>query len=174
MPRPFCCRRIAGPPFCRMFKPAGIPASQLEAVTLSLDELEALRLADLEGLYQEQAAERMDVSRQTFGRIVESARKKVAQALINGLALIIEGGTVQMSSMRKFRCYACQHVWEVPYGTARPAQCPSCNDTNIHRHEEQRGPGAGQCPSPAAGPGAGAGMGRGCQRRRRRGAGNAA
>ena len=61
-----------------------------------MDEFEAIRLADLEGLYQEQAAERMNVSRQTFGRIVEAARRKVAQALFDGLALRIEGGEVEM------------------------------------------------------------------------------
>jgi len=63
-------------------------------VVLGLDEFEAIRLADLEGLYQEQAAEKLHVSRQTFGRIIESARKKVAQALIEGRPLQIEGGPV--------------------------------------------------------------------------------
>lgn len=61
---------------------------------MSLDEFEALRLADLEGLYQEQAAEQMGVSRATFGRIVVAARHKVAQTLVHGRALRIEGGPV--------------------------------------------------------------------------------
>ena len=64
----------------------------LEEVVLTIDEFEAVRLADLEGLYQEQAAEKMNVSRQTFGRIIESARKKVAEALVQGKALKIGGG----------------------------------------------------------------------------------
>ena len=64
----------------------------LQQVSLSVDELEAIRLADLEGLYQEQAAQQMNVSRQTFGRILEAAHKKVADALVNGKALSIEGG----------------------------------------------------------------------------------
>lgn len=75
-------------------KPAGIPARELETVCLGYDEAEALRLADLEGLYQDAAARSMGVSRQTFGRIIESARRKSADALLNGKALRIEGGEV--------------------------------------------------------------------------------
>ena len=65
-----------------------------------MDELEALRLADLESLYQEQAAGRMKVSRQTFGRIVESARRKVAEALVEGKALRIDGGAYEVKRER--------------------------------------------------------------------------
>jgi len=77
-----------------IFRPAGIPARFLDQVVLTLDEFEALRLADLEGLYQEQAALRMEVSRPTFGRILEVAHRKVAEALVGGKALRIEGGPV--------------------------------------------------------------------------------
>jgi hypothetical protein len=66
-------------------------------VTLTVDEIEALRLTDLEGLYQADAAEKMNVSRQTLGRILESAHRKVADALVNGKALLIEGGTVELA-----------------------------------------------------------------------------
>ena len=76
------------------FKPAGVPACTLEQVTLTLDEVEALRLADLQGLYQEPAAEQMKISRPTFTRIIEVARRKVAEALIHGKALRLEGGAV--------------------------------------------------------------------------------
>jgi hypothetical protein len=76
------------------FQPKGKMAASLKEVMLSLDEYEAIRLADLEGLYQEQAAGMMNISRQTFGRIVESARRKVADALVNGKVLNIEGGNV--------------------------------------------------------------------------------
>jgi hypothetical protein len=75
-------------------------------VALTLDEFESLRLADLEGLYQEDAAGRMGVSRATFGRIVESARRKVAEALVRGKALRIEGGAVA--------------------GADGPRRCPQC------------------------------------------------
>jgi predicted DNA-binding protein (UPF0251 family) len=67
----------------------------LEEVILALDELEAVRLADLEGLYQEDAARKMNVSRQTFGNIVNSAHKKIADVLLNAKALKIEGGAVK-------------------------------------------------------------------------------
>lgn len=94
MARPPCPRRVAGPPTCDYFKPRGVPMTQLEEVALSVDELEALRLADLEGLYHDGAAGRMGVSRATFGRIVETARRKVAEALVLGKALRIGGGVV--------------------------------------------------------------------------------
>jgi len=94
MPRPCCCRHIEGRPPVSIFKPAGIPARCIDKVVLTLDEYEALRLADLEGLYQEQAALRMGVSRPTFGRIVKAARHKVAEALVTGKVLRIEGGPV--------------------------------------------------------------------------------
>lgn len=109
MPRPQCCRRIEQAPRCTVFKPAGIPACDLERVTLTLDEFEALRLTDLEGLYQEQAAERMNVSRQTLGRVLYVAHRKVAEALVGGKALHIEGGEVEMEESRRFRCAKCRH-----------------------------------------------------------------
>jgi predicted DNA-binding protein (UPF0251 family) len=76
----------------------------LDGIVLTLDEFEAIRLADLEGLYQEQAAERMRVSRPTFGRILAVAHRKVAEALSNGKALKIEGGTIRMERLRPLRC----------------------------------------------------------------------
>jgi len=85
-------------PQATYFKPRGVPLRTLQQVALTVDELEALRLADLEGLYQEEAAGRMNVSRQTFGRIVEAAHKKVADALVNGKALSIEGGPVEVAA----------------------------------------------------------------------------
>jgi predicted DNA-binding protein (UPF0251 family) len=96
MPRPCCLRHVGWKPPAGLFKPAGIPACVLEQVTLTLDEVEALRLADLKGLYQEQAAGQMKVSRPTFSRIIEQARRKVAEALIHGKALRLEGGAVRM------------------------------------------------------------------------------
>lgn len=148
MARPRNCRRVGSLPESNYFKPRGIPLSMLEEIILAVDECEAIRLADLEGLYQEQAAEKMKVSRQTFGRIIESAHRKVAEALVKGKALKIEGGEFEMAAMRKFRCSDCQHAWDLPYGTGRPESCPSCKSGNIHRGEEgkgyARGPGTGQ------------------------------
>ena len=92
MARPLRCRHVEQLPLSDYFKPRGVPLSQLEEVVLSVDELEALRLADLQGNYQEQAAEKMNISRQTFGRIITGARRKTAEALVEGKALRIEGG----------------------------------------------------------------------------------
>lgn len=140
MSRPQICRRVGCKPDAAYFKPRGIRISRLEEQVLGIDELESLRLADLLGLYQEDAASRMNVSRQTFGRIVESARKKVADALVNGKALKIEGGAIaMMTAMRTFRCSECGHAWEAPHGTGRPEGCPSCKSTNIHRDVQERG-----------------------------------
>ena len=105
MPRPFCNRRICGRPAAPIFKPIGIPVRELEEVVMALDEFEAMRLADLEGLYQEQAAERMNVSRPTFSRIIESAHRKTADALVHGKALRIEGGPVQIQERRCCRSH---------------------------------------------------------------------
>ena len=98
MPRPFCRRRVGWRPGISSFLPVSSnrPHPAPEIITLNLDELEAIRLADLEGLYQEQAAEKMSVSRPTFARILESARKKVAEALVKGKGLVIGGGPVEV------------------------------------------------------------------------------
>lgn len=89
MARPIKCRRITCSPAARYFKPIGIPLRELDEIVLGLDELEAMRLADLEGLYQVDAAEKMDISRQTIGNILNSAHRKLADALLNGKALRI-------------------------------------------------------------------------------------
>jgi uncharacterized protein len=101
MPRPKCCRNVCGVPDKNYFKPRGIPASDLEEVVLNLDEYEAIRLADYEQLYQEEAAGKMNISRQTFGRIIEAAHKKIADVLMNGKALKIEGGEVASDERKK-------------------------------------------------------------------------
>lgn len=103
MPRPKCCRNICGTPDRNYFKPRGIPSSELEEVILTLDEYEAIRLADFEQLYQEKAAAQMNISRQTFGRIIESAHKKIADVLISGKALKIEGGEVAVNNAKPCR-----------------------------------------------------------------------
>jgi len=139
MARPRQCRRVGSMPDCNYFKPRGISLAVLHEVILTVDELEAIRLADLESLYQERAAKKMNVSSPTFGRILESAHKKVAEALVKGKALKIEGGEFEMASMRTFRCHDCQHSWELPYGTGRPENCPSFNSGSIHRAEVDRG-----------------------------------
>jgi uncharacterized protein len=137
MVRPKCCRRISAKPARKVFKPVGVPLAALQEIVLSMDEFEAIRLADLEGLYQEEAAESMNVSRQTFGRIIETARRKVARVLADGIALRIEGGEIEMSEERMFKCDQCQHVWGLAYGTGRPEECPKCQARSVCRVSEQ-------------------------------------
>ncbi len=96
MPRPMRWRRIFFEPNINYFKPFGITDSDLEDVVLRVDELEAVRLKDLMGFDQEEAAKKMNVSQPTFHRILTSARKKIADAVVNAKALRIEGGKVKM------------------------------------------------------------------------------
>ncbi len=95
MARPFKCRRIHGKLNINYFKPKGVPMGSLDEVVLTIDELEAVRLADLEELYQDGAAKKMNISRQTIGNILRSAHKKIADSLVNGKALRIEGGVIK-------------------------------------------------------------------------------
>lgn len=92
MARPLKCRHVEGDVTASYFKPQGIPLVELEEVRLERDELEAIRLADHLGLYQQDAAARMGVSRQTFGNIIARAHRKVAEALLDGKALRIATG----------------------------------------------------------------------------------
>lgn len=135
MPRPKCCRRVTEAPACLIFKPAGIPSRFLEEVVLTLDQFEAIRLADYEGLYHEEAARRMSVSRQTFGRILDGARASVARILVEGLSLRMEGGEVIVAEERWFQCRECRHSWSVAPGTGRPSECPACRGTGLCRTE---------------------------------------
>jgi len=89
MPRPRLCRRINFNPHVRYFKPQGIPLRELDEVELTLEELEALRLKNVEGLEQIEASEKMKTSQSTFQRILVSAYAKVSDALINGKAIKI-------------------------------------------------------------------------------------
>lgn len=139
MSRPTKCRKIRFAPEILRFKPAAIPGKDLVEVTLTIDELEAIRLADLEGMYQEDAAREMDISRQTFGNILLSAHGKIADCMVNGKMLKIEGGVIEMADERSFTCFDCRHEWSVPFGTGRPSECPSCKSANIHRSENDRG-----------------------------------
>ncbi|MCE1229973.1 MAG: DUF134 domain-containing protein [Firmicutes bacterium] len=92
MARRPCCKRVEEMPGATYFKPRAVPLSALEEVGLTVEELEALRLAHKEGLYQREAAARMGVSRATFGRVLDMAHRKVTKALVEGCALRIEGG----------------------------------------------------------------------------------
>ena len=97
MPRPKKCRFIQLEPNVTYFKPRGIPLVELEEVNLTFEEFEALRLHDVENLKEEKACKKMKISRTTFHRILISAQKKVAQALVFGKAIRIEGGDYKIN-----------------------------------------------------------------------------
>ena len=101
MPRPRLRRRVWFEPGITYFKPAGIRLSQLNEVILTVDEFEAIRLKDFEQMDQEAAAKKMNISQPTFNRLLRSARKKVADALVHGKAIRIEGGVYKMVSPRR-------------------------------------------------------------------------
>lgn len=133
MPRPVKQRFVQSLPRVNFFRPVGVPRAQWREVTLSIEEAEAIRLKDLEGLGQEVSAQRMRVSRPTFQRVLESGRKKMAEALIEGKAIRVEGGNFEVA-MRRFRCEDDGQEWEVPRETVGPGwrlACPHCNSTNV-------------------------------------------
>jgi predicted DNA-binding protein (UPF0251 family) len=92
MARPIKCRKITSEPRAYYFKPRAVPLNELEEVALQLDELQALKYTDLDQKKQSAGALAMKISRQTFGNILAAARRKLADAVVNGKALKIEGG----------------------------------------------------------------------------------
>lgn len=141
MPRPRICRRVGLQPNVTYFKPAGIRVIDLDEAILAVEEFEAVRLKDLLGFEQEKCAKMMGISQPTFHRLVASARKKIADAVVNGKAIRIEGGSFKFARPGSG-------------GTARGAAaaaaraekcvCPKCG----HRQQKIRGvPCAGmECP----------------------------
>ncbi len=120
-------RRIKMPPSMEGFKPFGIPMRDLQSVDLLYEEFEALRLADYEDLTQEEAAKKMNISRPTFTRLYDKARKSVAKAFVEGKAIIIQGGTFTTDDYW-YRCEECHEtmVTEEPVTT-----CKNCDSDNI-------------------------------------------
>jgi predicted DNA-binding protein (UPF0251 family) len=130
--RPPRCRRVDFLPEVTYFKPAGVPLAVLQEIQLSIEEVEAIRLKDIEELEQEDCAQRMNISRTTFARILNSARQKMADALLNGKAIRIEGGNFQ-PSLQHFTCRR-GHQWEVPFEEMikePPELCPTCSTPDI-------------------------------------------
>ena len=103
MPRPRRCRRVWFQPGITFFKPVGVRLTELDVSILTVDELEAIRLKDLQNLEQEPAAKKMNISQPTFHRLLLSARKKIADALVNGKAIKIQGGNYKMQPPRRVR-----------------------------------------------------------------------
>ncbi|HHY40300.1 MAG TPA: DUF134 domain-containing protein [Syntrophaceticus sp.] len=134
-----CC--VESLPPATYYKPAGIPLRELDEVKLTVEEFEALRLKDLEGLEQIECAEKMGVARTTFQRVLYAAREKIAEALVNGKALRIEGGEYIVSTER-YLCSTCGREFAVhPEKKGRQLCCPACGKKSVKRANFQRGPG---------------------------------
>ena len=135
MARPPKPRRVEFMPEVTVFKPVGVPRRHVEEVVLSVEELEALRLKDLEGLEQGECAARMNISRPTFQRVLTSSRSKVADALVRGKALRVEGGHYRLAE-RRFRCRECRYEFALSFGDGQRGvelHCPACNAQAVHR-----------------------------------------
>ncbi len=133
MPRPVKLRRVDSLPAATFFKPAGVPMAQLETVVLAMEEVEAIRLKDIESLHQEQCAQRMGISRATFHHVLKSARSKVADAILNGKAMRVEGGVFALPGGR-FRCRRDGIEWSLPPGAlpgASSVACPTCSSKEV-------------------------------------------
>ncbi len=128
MARPEKSRNIHEPPLYTEFRPVGFGGG-MEAVVMSIDEYEAIRLADKEGMTHEQAADEMGISRPTFTRLLDSARKKLAEMIVTGKRLIIEGGNVSFRFMI-MRCADCGHMFRIR-SDQMPESCPVCGSKNL-------------------------------------------
>ena len=154
MARPPIERAVGGVPHVTLFKPAGVPGRDLEQLPLAVDELEAIRLVDLEGLSHEQAASAMGVSRQTVGRVLERGRATVAEALVGGKAILIGGGQYRVEPRQQ--CWsACGTVWTANVNVAPPIACPSCGSPDVVTCWNPEGP----CGMAHRGRGSGRGLG---------------
>ena len=129
MPRPQENRIVHQPPLFSEFKPIGIRAQNIDRVSLSLDEFEAIRLADYNGLSHAEAAEEMEISRPTFSRLIEKARKKIAEFLLQGKMLTIEGGSIHFRN-NIIQCNNCGHMFKTTIG-ATIFECPACHSKNL-------------------------------------------
>ncbi len=131
-PRPKRHRRMKQPPGFRGFKPFGCPDENNSNISLLFEEYEAIKLADYEGLTQVEAAERMNVSRPTFTRIYESARKKIAKAFFEMGNILIEGGNFDFEE-NWFLCLSCNTRFMQKKGEEPVKKCPVCKSENIEQ-----------------------------------------
>lgn len=132
MPRPRRIRRIFHHPEINFFKPVGIPLRNLEEVIIPYEEIEALRLKNLEQMDQKKAAKKMKISQPTFNRLLISARKKITDALVNGKAIKIQGGDFKMTPQAKGRG---KMGGQYAAGPGGDCICPKCG----HKEPKTRG-----------------------------------
>ncbi len=117
------------PPLFSEFKPIGVASKLLDQTILTLDEFEAFRLADHIGLSHAEAAEEMEISRSTFTRLIEKARRTIADLIIQGKLLTIEGGNIHFRK-NIIRCNDCGHMFNININSSF-AECPACNSKNL-------------------------------------------
>ncbi len=127
--RPQKCRFVKSSPLYTYYKPVGISMSTLENISITIDEIEAIRLADYNGLYHEKAAQKMGISRQTFSRILASAHKKISDGIINGKSIQIIGGNYNINNTQSYNCTKCKHHWEKEFRKGRIINCPNCGSS---------------------------------------------
>lgn len=135
MSRPKKCRKVDFFPEYTYYRPVDRKLEDLEEIVLNIEELEAMRLKDIEELNQEQCAKRMHVSRQTFQNIIESARKKVTKALTKGMAINITGG-IYCSKECEVKCTKCHHEYSFEFSNI--SECPKCKSVNIYCQKKEK------------------------------------
>ena len=129
MARPKNNRIVHEPPLFTEFKPIGISGRSIEQVLMTLDELESIRLADYRGLSHEEGSEEMEISRSTFTRLIEKARKKVSDFMFEGKALTIDGGNVHFRN-NIIRCKDCGYMFKINIDK-KMDECPECHSKNL-------------------------------------------
>jgi predicted DNA-binding protein (UPF0251 family) len=129
MSRPQDNRMVLEPPLFSTFKPLGIKGQELEQVQLALDEFEAFRLADYSGLSHAEAADEMGISRSTFSRLIEKARKNIADFIIQGKLLTIGGGSIHFRN-NIIRCQSCGHMFKINISNTI-SECPACHSKHL-------------------------------------------
>lgn len=134
MSRPKRIRRMNHPPHFRGFKPIGL-SGESHPVIMNFEEYEAIRLSDFELFGQVESAEKMGVSRPTFARIYESARRKVAQAFVQGKSIVFEGGKVYFDS-EWYSCNSCGCWFNQPEKEKEVTVCALCGSSEVEQYKE--------------------------------------
>lgn len=129
MPRPKSNRIVREPPLFTEFKPVGVPGAELDQILLSLDEYEAVRLADYVGMSHEEAADEMGMSRSTFSRLIEKSRKKIAEFIFQGRLLTIDGGNIHFRR-NIIQCSDCGQMFKINIDSPI-TECPECHSKNL-------------------------------------------
>lgn len=137
MPRPKRIRKMTNPPHFKGFRPIGL-SDDNDPVVINFEEYEAIRLSDFELNGQVEAAQIMEISRPTFARIYESARRKVAQAFVQGKTIVFEGGKVYFDS-EWYSCNACGCWFNHPAKEQEVKYCALCGSDDIEQYNDNPG-----------------------------------